>query len=82
VIPPGLLRETSAGPAQGLSPARGPRGIARRDTTGYLLDTVDSDVSATAVRRRLDSGRSVRGLVPGRVEEYISKQALYMAQDQ
>ena len=82
VIPPGLLRETSAEPAQGLSPARGPRGIALRDTTVYLLDTVDSDVSATAVRRRLDSGRSVRGLVPGRVEEYISKQALYMAQDQ
>lgn len=82
MIPPGLLRETSAEPARGLSPARGPRGIPLRDTTVYLLDTVDSDVSATAVRRRLDSGRSVRGLVPGRVEEYISKQALYMALDQ
>jgi nicotinate-nucleotide adenylyltransferase len=46
-------------------------------TTVYLLDTVASLVSATAVRRRLDLGRSVRGLVPRAVEDYIIKQALY-----
>jgi nicotinate-nucleotide adenylyltransferase len=46
-------------------------------TTVHLLDTVASRVSATAVRRRLDLGRSVHGLVPCGVEEYIIKQALY-----
>jgi nicotinate-nucleotide adenylyltransferase len=46
-------------------------------TTVYLLNTVASRVSATAVRRRLDRGRSVRGLVPRVVEDYIIKQALY-----
>jgi nicotinate-nucleotide adenylyltransferase len=46
-------------------------------TTVYLLDSVASPVSATAVRRRLDRGRSVRGLVPRAVEDYIIKQALY-----
>jgi len=46
-------------------------------TTVHLLDTVASRVSATAVRRRLDGGRNVHGLVPRAVEEYILKQALY-----
>ena len=46
-------------------------------TTVHLLDTVSSHVSATEVRKRLDRGQSVHGLVPLRVEEYISKQALY-----
>jgi nicotinate-nucleotide adenylyltransferase len=46
-------------------------------TTVYLLDTVASRVSATAVRRRLDHGRSVHGLVPRAVEDYIIQQALY-----
>lgn len=46
-------------------------------TTVYLLDSVASRVSATAVRRRLDRGRSVHGLVPRAVEDYIIKQALY-----
>jgi nicotinate-nucleotide adenylyltransferase len=46
-------------------------------TTVYLLDTVASRVSATAVRHRLDHGRSVHGLVPRAVEDYIIKQALY-----
>jgi nicotinate-nucleotide adenylyltransferase len=71
VIPPRLLAPV----ARGASPD--PRAIALRGTTVYLLDTVASRVSATGVRRRLDLGQSVRGLVPARVEEYISKQALY-----
>jgi len=48
-----------------------------RHSTVYVLDTVESHVSATLVRERLDSGQSVRGLVPSSVEEYIIKQALY-----
>lgn len=54
-----------------------PRAIALRRTVIYLLDTVSSHVSATEVRRRLDSNESIHGLVPPRVEEYINKQALY-----
>jgi nicotinic acid mononucleotide adenylyltransferase len=46
-------------------------------TTVHLLNTVASRVSATAVRRRLDRGSNVHGLVPRAVEDYIIKQALY-----
>jgi nicotinic acid mononucleotide adenylyltransferase len=42
-----------------------------------VLDTVSSHVSATEVRNRLDRNHSIHGLVPPRVEEYISKKALY-----
>jgi nicotinic acid mononucleotide adenylyltransferase len=38
---------------------------------------VASHVSATDVRQRVEHGKPVRGLVPPRVEEYITKQALY-----
>jgi nicotinate-nucleotide adenylyltransferase len=69
VIPPKLLA-ASAAPAQR-------RAIALLHSTVFLLDSVDSRVSATEVRRRLERGRSIRGLVPPRVEEYIIKQALY-----
>jgi nicotinate-nucleotide adenylyltransferase len=71
VIPQRLLAEPA-----GDSPA-GRAEISLRRTTVYLLETVASRVSATSVRQRLDLGRSVRGLVPRAVEDYISKQALY-----
>jgi len=68
-------------PAQLLAPASSasprPRSIALSHSTVFLLDSVESRVSATEVRRRLEHGRSIRGLVPPRVEEYITKQALY-----
>jgi nicotinate-nucleotide adenylyltransferase len=73
VIPPELL----AHPSPSRSPSRRARSIALRRTTVYLLDTAGSRVSATDVRRRLEGGQSIRGLVPARVEEYIKKQALY-----
>ena len=81
-IPPELLAQsprvaTRSAHRKGL---RGLRSIALRDTTVYLLDTVSSRVSATDVRRRLDRGKSVRGLVPPNVEEYIYKQAVYRPQ--
>ena len=43
----------------------------------YLLNAVNSHVSATGVRRRVGDRQSIRGLVPPRVEEYIKKEALY-----
>jgi nicotinate-nucleotide adenylyltransferase len=72
VIPPELFRR----PDPQTSPAES-HTIPLRRSTVYLLDTVSSEVSATEVRRRAHRGESLHGLVPSRVEEYISKQALY-----
>jgi nicotinate-nucleotide adenylyltransferase len=72
VIPPELF----ARPGSADAPLD-PRAIALRRTTIYVLDTVSSHVSATEVRHRLDANKSIHGLVPPRVEEYITKQALY-----
>lgn len=60
-----------------VKPGGAERSIALLHSSIHLLDTVASRVSATDVRRRLDRRQSVRGLVPPRVEEYITKQALY-----
>jgi nicotinate-nucleotide adenylyltransferase len=72
VIPPELLAPPGSAQA---SPD--PRTIRLRRTTVYVLDSVASPISASAVRRRLHGGRSIHGLVPARVEEYITKQAIY-----
>jgi nicotinate-nucleotide adenylyltransferase len=72
VIPPEMLA-----PASGEARPN-PRKIALRHTTVHVLDAVSSRVSATEIRRRLDRGQSVHALVPPRVEEYITKQALYL----
>lgn len=71
VIPPSLLAPASA------KAGRDSRVIHLRDTSVYVLETVASHVSATDVRQRVERGRSIHGLVPPRVEEYINKQALY-----
>jgi len=71
VIPAALLAPSGA------KARRDGRVIRLRNTAVYLLDTVASHVSATDVRQRMEHGRSVHGLVPPRVEEYITKQALY-----
>jgi nicotinate-nucleotide adenylyltransferase len=72
VIPPELFARRGAAHAP-----LDPHAIALRRTVVYVLDTVASHVSATDVRLRLDRNESIRGLVPPRVEEYISKKALY-----
>ncbi|MGD0906854.1 MAG: nicotinate-nucleotide adenylyltransferase [Candidatus Acidiferrales bacterium] len=72
VIPPELFARPGSAHA-----SLDPRAIVLRRTTIYLLDTVSSHVSATEVRHRLDTHESIHGLVPPRVEEYITKQALY-----
>jgi nicotinate-nucleotide adenylyltransferase len=71
-IPQRLLAPVKSAAQDGSS-----RAIALRRTSIYLLDAVNSAVSGTAVRSRLDHGRSIHGLVPRAVEEYISKQSLY-----
>jgi nicotinate-nucleotide adenylyltransferase len=72
VIPPELFARRGAAHAP-----LDPRAIALRRTVVYVLDTVSSEVSATEVRHRLDRNHSIHGLVPPRVEEYITKKALY-----
>jgi nicotinate-nucleotide adenylyltransferase len=72
VIPPELFARPGSAHA-----SLDPRAIPLRRTTIYVLDAVASHVSATEVRQRLDSNESIHGLVPPRVEEYITKQAMY-----
>jgi len=43
----------------------------------YLTDCVNSDVSSTAIRRRIREGESIADQVPGLVFEYIKKYELY-----
>ncbi len=43
----------------------------------HLLRAVSSEVSSTEIRHRCKQGRSIHGLVPAPVEDYIEKQALY-----
>jgi nicotinate-nucleotide adenylyltransferase len=72
VIPPELLAPPDPAHAH-----PDPHAIALRHTKIHLLDTVSSPVSATEVRGCIDRNASIHGLVPPRVEEYITKQALY-----
>jgi nicotinate-nucleotide adenylyltransferase len=68
VIPPEKLSRNAAPDSQT---------ILLRKTAVHLLNTVSSHVSSTEVRDRLDGRKSIHGLVPQRVEEYIQGQALY-----
>jgi len=54
-----------------------PRAIELRRSMVYLLDAVESHISATEVRQRIARRQSIHGLVPASVEEYICKQNLY-----
>jgi nicotinate-nucleotide adenylyltransferase len=68
VIPPEKL-------ARGAEPNA--QTIKLRKSAIYLLTTVSSHVSSTEIRGRLEEHKSVHGLVPECVEEYIQGQALY-----
>jgi nicotinate-nucleotide adenylyltransferase len=75
VIPPELFARPHPG---GSHPD--PHAIELRRSIVYVMDTVDSSVSATEVRKRLARKQLIHGLVPARVEEYICKQNLYRHQ--
>ncbi len=51
--------------------------IALRRTHLYLLNTVTADVSSSAIRRLAAEGKSVAGMVPDTVAEYIQKLHLF-----
>ncbi len=72
--PPGAKRDKKDEDAI----AQGSPVVARlRQTTVYLLENVASEASATDIRRKVNKGQSIHGLVSARVEEYILKQGLY-----
>ncbi|HXE76538.1 MAG TPA: nicotinate-nucleotide adenylyltransferase [Candidatus Xenobia bacterium] len=51
--------------------------VAVPNATVHFLGGVDVDVSASQIRRAARRGRSLAGLVPASVADYISKMALY-----
>ena len=52
---------------------------ARDETTIFLVDAQTPDVSSTDIRRRIDAGESIAGLVPAAVATYIEQHGLYAA---
>jgi nicotinate-nucleotide adenylyltransferase len=54
-----------------------PRSIPLRKTTLHILPGVDVPVSSREIRAAIRAQRSVAGLVPPLVEEYIRKEGLY-----
>jgi len=51
--------------------------ISLKQTAIHPLTTVASELSATDIRSRIHLGRTIAGLVPSSVREYIEKQGLY-----
>jgi len=52
--------------------------IPLRRTALHLLTTVEADVSSSGIRRRAAEAKSLAGLVPDAVADYIQKQGLYL----
>jgi nicotinate-nucleotide adenylyltransferase len=75
-LPPGMLAAASRGFGTGARRTQ-PHALRLRRSTVYLISSVHVDVSSTAIRGLASRGRSIRGLVPASVEDYICKQALY-----
>ena len=49
----------------------------RGETAVFLVDAPTPDVSSTDIRRRVDVGESIAGLVPAAVATYIEQHGLY-----
>jgi len=50
------------------------------ETRVFLLDCSTPDVSSTGIRARARAGRSLAGLVPPEVDDYIRRHGLYGVQ--
>jgi nicotinate-nucleotide adenylyltransferase len=50
----------------------------RAATTIFLVDAPTPDVSSTEIRRRVESGQAISGLVPAGVERHIHEHELYV----
>jgi nicotinate-nucleotide adenylyltransferase len=58
-----------------------PAGVLPASVEVLLVDAPTRDVSSTEVRRRLESGTSIAGLVPAAVETYIGQHGIYSRGD-
>jgi nicotinate-nucleotide adenylyltransferase len=56
--------------------------IQLRRTRIHLLTTVEADISSSRIREMASQKKSLTGLVPETVEEYIQKLSLYQNEDQ
>ncbi len=52
--------------------------LALRRTCVHLLNTVEADISSSAIRRLASEGKPLAGLVPDGVAEYIQKAGLFV----
>lgn len=76
-IRPEALRQAIPAHLLGGREAQERNTIPLRKSVLHLLTSVRSDVSSTDIRERCRRGRSIHGLVPAAVEDYIQRQALY-----
>jgi nicotinate-nucleotide adenylyltransferase len=52
--------------------------IQLRKTTLHLLSSVEADISSSTIRELAAQGRSLCGMVPEAVSDYVQKQGLYL----
>ena len=64
----------------GLHQLGGGPGVKGPETRVFLLDCSTPDVSSTGIRARARAGRSLAGLVPPEVDDYIRRHGLYGVQ--
>jgi nicotinate-nucleotide adenylyltransferase len=78
-LPADVLPREGREPLRGGGKLHGPAHevLRLRRSSVHLISSVCVDISSTEIRRRAARGRSIRGLVPAAVEDYICKQALY-----
>jgi nicotinate-nucleotide adenylyltransferase len=75
------MRNATAGVSTAVTAAAGPGTESTVPLDVLLVDAPTRDVSSTDVRRRLESGGSIAGLVPAAVETYIRQHGLYSRGD-
>jgi nicotinate-nucleotide adenylyltransferase len=74
---PGFPVASLAARLPGLAPRMLPVGGVTDDLAIHLLDAKTSDVSSTEIRRRLQAGEPLAGLVPAAVDTHIRQHGLY-----
>ena len=74
---PAELREGGAGGRAGAPAVAVQNHIALRRTHLHLLNTVEADISSSAIRQLATEGKSLSGLVPDAVADYIQKLHLF-----
>ena len=71
------LNDRTAAHVTGAAPVASPDSIRLRKSHLHLLNTVEADISSSAIRRMASEGKPLAGLVPDGVAEYIYKMKLF-----